>query len=114
MLLAKDEVRAGLALTFTLALVPTSTPLPNPNQAGTRLAYPQLELRVAGKAVSGADHAAWLADGTLPAEKLRYPDKVGEPNELMFEVRWPADARGPEVSRLLSLSLRAEAGALSG
>ena len=25
----------------------------------------------------GADHAAWLADGTLPAEKLRFPDKVG-------------------------------------
>ena len=69
---------------------------------------------MAGKAVSGADHAAWLADGTLPAEKLRYPDKVGEPNELMFEVRWPADARGPEVSRLLSLSLRAEAGELLG
>ena len=26
---------------------------------------------------AGADHAAWLADGTLPAEKLRFPDKVG-------------------------------------
>ena len=114
MLLAKDEVRAGASPKIHPSPCPDPYSHPTPNQAGTRLAYPQLELRVAGKAVSGADHAAWLADGTLPAEKLRYPDKVGEPNELMFEVRWPADTRGPEVARLLSLSLRAEAGALLG
>ena len=57
------------------------------DEAGTRLAFSQLELKVAGKAIAGAEHAAWLADGTLPAEKLRFPDKVGEPAELRFEVR---------------------------
>ena len=82
------------------------------DEAGTRLgqASPQLELKVAGKAVTGAEHAAWLEDGSLPPEKLRFPEKVGEPNDLMLEVRWPADDGGPEVTRTASLTLRAEAG----
>jgi hypothetical protein len=37
---------------------------------------------------------------------------VGDPVELIFDVRWPADDRGPEVTRLVYLTLRAEAGEL--
>ena len=36
---------------------------------------------------SKAEHAAWLEHGTLPLERLRMPDRVGAPEEVMFEVR---------------------------
>ena len=80
------------------------------DEAKTRLRDPKLELKIAGKVITGTEKSTWLDGGALPTEKLKFPDKVSEPNEVMFEVTWPADDKAPEAKKMASLTLKAEAG----